>query len=229
MPVWGSLRRRGEDDELASGEDSGFGGGESGFHVVDGAEGDGVELAAGGHGFDAAGPDFGLEGEGADGFAEEGGFFVLGFGEGDVDVGAEEGDGEAGKACSGAEVEEGLGVGGEMVGGEEAFAEVAADDLFGVADGGEVGAGVPFEEEVEVGGELGEEVARWIRQISGDEMRISAWDRVDMEPAVPRGNLGRSGRASHDAYLSDDTTVAKMGHPTGLMFPHKRLSGPVSS
>jgi hypothetical protein len=38
---------------------------------------------------------------------------------------------------------------------EEAFAEVAADDVFGVADGGEVGAGVPLEEEVEIGGEPG--------------------------------------------------------------------------
>ena len=44
-----------------------------------------------------------------------------------------------------------------MAGGEEALAEVAADDVFGVADGGEVGAGVPLEEQVEVGGELGVE------------------------------------------------------------------------
>ena len=35
-------------------------------------------------------------------------------------------------------------VGGDVACGEEALAEVAADDLFGVADGGEVGAGVPL-------------------------------------------------------------------------------------
>jgi hypothetical protein len=171
LPFRESLRGRGEDDELTSGKDSGFGGGEGGFHLVDGAEGDGVKLAAGGHGFDAAGPDFGLEGEGADGFAEEGGFLVLGFGEGDVDVGAEKGDGEAGKTCSGAEVEEGLRAGGEMAGGEETLTEVAANDLFGVADGGEIGAGVPLEEEIEVDGELEEEVVGWIRQIRVDEIR----------------------------------------------------------
>ena len=93
LPFWRSLRRRGEDDELTSGEDSEFGGGKSRFHLVDGSEGDCVELAFWGHGFDATRPDFGLEGEGADSFAEEGGFLVLGFGEGDVDVGAEECDG----------------------------------------------------------------------------------------------------------------------------------------
>ena len=67
-------------------------------------------------------------------------------------------DGEAGKAGSGAEIEEG-GVGGqagdEVEAGEETLAEVAADDFLGFADGGEVGAGVPLEEQVEVGGELG--------------------------------------------------------------------------
>jgi hypothetical protein len=33
-----------------------------------------------------------------------------------------------------------------MAGGEEAFAEVAGDDVFGVADGGQVDARVPAEE-----------------------------------------------------------------------------------
>jgi hypothetical protein len=45
----------------------------------------------------------------------------------------------------------------EMDAGEEGLAEVALDDFFGVADGGEVGAGVPLEEEIEIGGELGVE------------------------------------------------------------------------
>jgi len=40
---------------------------------------------------------------------------------------------------------------------EEAFSEVAADDLFRVADGGKVGAGIPLEEEIEVGGKLTDE------------------------------------------------------------------------
>ena len=48
----------------------------------------------------------------------------------------------------------------QLPGGEEAFAEVALDDFFGGADGGEIGAGVPLEEEIEVEGELVAEV-RW--------------------------------------------------------------------
>jgi hypothetical protein len=40
------------------------------------------------------------------------------------------------------------------MGGEEAFSEVATDDFLWVADGGEVGASVPLEEEIEVDGEL---------------------------------------------------------------------------
>jgi hypothetical protein len=38
-----------------------------------------------------------------------------------------------------------------MAGGEEAFAEVAGDDVFWVADGGEVDAGVPAEKYIDVG------------------------------------------------------------------------------
>jgi hypothetical protein len=41
---------------------------------------------------------------------------------------------------------------------EEALAEVAADDLFGLADRGEIGACVPAEQEIEIGAELGIEV-----------------------------------------------------------------------
>src|ERR1700722_2032214 len=92
-------------------------------HVVNGAEGDGVEPAAGGHGFDAVGPDFRGKVEAAGGFAEEGSFFVLGFGEGDLNVGAKEGDGQAGEAGSRAEVEECGRAGVEVLGGEEAFSK----------------------------------------------------------------------------------------------------------
>jgi len=126
-------------------------------HVVNRAEGDGMELAAGGHGFDAAGPDFCGEVKVADGFAEEGSLFVLGFGKGDLNVGPEKDDGQAGEAGSGAEVEECDRANVKVLGGEEAFSEVAADDLLGIADRGEVSAGVPLEEEVEVCAKLGEE------------------------------------------------------------------------
>jgi hypothetical protein len=57
-----------------------------------------------------------------------------------------------------------------MAGGEEAFSEVAADYLFGIADGGEVGAGVPLVEEIEVEGELVvERGRRGVKKIGGEE------------------------------------------------------------
>jgi hypothetical protein len=155
----------GEGDKPAGGVESGAGGGEGGGRVVDGAEGDDVEEAGGGKVLDAGCVDGGLlwrEVEGAEGFTEEGGFFVLGLGEGDVEMGEGELDGEAREAGAGAEVEEGgfpvFDQWRDVDGGEEGFAEVALDDLLGVSDGGEVGAGVPFEEEIEVGGELVVEV-----------------------------------------------------------------------
>jgi hypothetical protein len=37
-----------------------------------------------------------------------------------------------------------------MAGGQEALAEVAGDDVFGVADGGQVDARVPTEEYIDV-------------------------------------------------------------------------------
>ena len=114
-----------------------------------------MESAIGRDCFDTIGPDFSGEIEGADGFAKEASLFVLGFGEGDLNVRAQKRDGDAGEACSGAEVEEREGVGIEMARGKEAFAEMTADDLFRIADRGEIGAGVPFEKEVEVQRELG--------------------------------------------------------------------------
>lgn len=138
---------------MAARKNARFGFGKSSFDVVDGAQGDGVELAGGGHILDAALPDFGGEVERTDGFTKEGGLFVLGFGEGDGNLRPKEGNREAGKAGSRAEVQEGLGVGGQMAGGEETFSKVPADDLFRIADGGEIGPGVPPEEQVEVGGE----------------------------------------------------------------------------
>ncbi len=131
------------------GGDAGLSVGEGLRHVVDGTEGDGVEEAGGRHGVDAGGPDFGGESECSNGFAKEGGLFALGLGESDEEIGVEELDGETGKAGSGAKVEKG-GAGGqawdEVEAGEEAFAEVAADDVLGIADGRDVGAGVPLEE-----------------------------------------------------------------------------------
>jgi hypothetical protein len=47
---------------------------------------------------------------------------------------------------------------GEMAAGEEALAEVAADDLLGLADRGKVGAGVPAQQQIQVQRELRQQV-----------------------------------------------------------------------
>src|SRR5579862_8960453 len=89
----GSVGGGGEDGEQASGRQELDGGWDGGLHVVDGAEGDAV--VAGFQFFGAGAVDlgsnfWGLDAEGANGFAEEGCFLVLGFGEGDGDFGAED-------------------------------------------------------------------------------------------------------------------------------------------
>jgi len=128
-------------------------------------------LAGAGERFDAGGPDFDVRKvESADSFAEEGGFFVLGFGEGDLNVGAEDCSGKAGEAGSGTEVQKGCGAGVKVPGGEETFAEVTADDLLGIADRGEVGTGVPLEEEVEIGRELEEEGGGCFGKVGREEI-----------------------------------------------------------
>jgi hypothetical protein len=144
-----------EEGETAGGSQQGGGDGKDGLEAFDGAEGDYVE------GF---GERFGTgvlyidvrQCKGAGDFAEEGGFLVVGFDQGEGDVWGPEFEGEAGESCAGAEVGD---AGGkfnifnhrghrgrhrvEEAGGEERFAEVAGDDVFGVADGGQVDAGVP--------------------------------------------------------------------------------------
>src|SRR5258708_28638570 len=160
MSLVGRLLRRGQEREQAARGDANLCCGESSLDVVHRAEGDDAELTVGGQGLHTGSPDLDVwKIQGAHGVAEEGSLFVLGFGEGDLKVGAKESDGQAGEAGSGSEVKERHRAGGrgswiQVAGGEEALAKVTADDLFRIADGGEVGAGVPFEEEVEVGGEL---------------------------------------------------------------------------
>ena len=85
-------------------------------------------------------------------FAQEGGFLVVGFDQGQVDLGRPDFYGQAGEAGAGADVDQTdrlsrRDLGGEEVGcGEQGFSEVASDDFFLIVDGGEVDAGVPAEQ-----------------------------------------------------------------------------------
>jgi hypothetical protein len=63
------------------------------------------------------------------------------------------GYGEAGESGSASKVEE-CGVRAQMLGCEEAFAEMAANYLFGAPNGREIRSGVPLEKQVQIGGQL---------------------------------------------------------------------------
>src|SRR5215469_5639146 len=98
-------------------------------HIVYRTQRDGVKTALRRERFCPCGPDFDVrEPQGSDGLTEERRLLVLGFGEDDADLRPQQRNGEAGKAGSRAEVEQGVGV-SEMSCCEEALAKVAADDF----------------------------------------------------------------------------------------------------
>lgn len=108
-----------------------------------GAAGDDVGAAVGG-GFYAAADDADVfKAEFDDGLLQKGGFFGVGIEEGDVEVGAADGGGDAGLSAAGADVEHGLGV--FDIGQEgQAVEQVMADGLGGIAQGGQVVGFVPL-------------------------------------------------------------------------------------
>jgi hypothetical protein len=74
----------------------------------------------------------------------------------------------------------------QAAGGEEAFAEVAGDDIFGVADGGEVDVSVPLEEYIDV--------RRYILQLRGEQdgsVRVAArFEMRIVEMKIGEMNIG---------------------------------------
>lgn len=149
----GGVGGGGEEGEDAIGLKEIDGDRDGGTHLIDGAEGDaGVTR---GEGFGAGCVHLGVgKVQRAECFAEEGSLLVLGLGERDGDLRAEDGDGQAGEAGSRAEVEQGGEAGGQGAGAEDGFEKVAAEDAFFIADGGEVGTCVPPLQKSEIGGEL---------------------------------------------------------------------------
>ena len=145
------------------------GGGENLVETFDGAQGDGHRICnlqfvicnLAGVGLGANGADFYAgELEGADDLAQKRGFALVGFQQRRTERGRPDLDGEAGETGAGTDIQQ-VPVASrqaaeriQMAGGKEGFAEVASDDLFGIADGGEVDARVPAQEEVEIAGEL---------------------------------------------------------------------------
>ena len=165
----GELGRSYEEGEGSVGGQEGGGGGEDLFEAFDGAEGHEVgarEVWLGGEGFGAGGDHIDVgKCKGAGHFAEEGGFPVIGFDEGEVEVGRPDFEREGGESGTGTDIEDfrwrpiDFNVRGElgsrrdewrrgkkMASEEERFAEVAGHDFLFLADGGEVDAGVPTEQ-----------------------------------------------------------------------------------
>ena len=103
-------------------------------------------------------------------FAKEGGFFLIRFDQGERDARGPELDGESGQAGTGAQVSDARpgkvfcpggrrgfaqgshrgSTGEQVAGSEQAFAEVAGDDFFRVADGSKVNARIPAHEYIDV-------------------------------------------------------------------------------
>ena len=140
-----------QESELPLGSQQTGGYRQDGLEALDGAEADYVECRR--EGFGAGGLYIDVrQCKRARDLAEERGFLVIGLDQGQVYLGSPEFDGDAGEAGARAEVSNfnGFHPGGhrgtqreEMASGEEAFAEVAGDDPFFVADGSEIDAGIP--------------------------------------------------------------------------------------
>ncbi len=84
-----------------------------------------------------------------DSFAEKGGLLILGLSQCYLQIRKQKLDGQAREASAAPEVQKCLSR-RELSGSEQALAEMTTDDLFRVTDGGEIGMGVPLEEEIEV-------------------------------------------------------------------------------
>ncbi len=144
----------GEDEDLSAGSNPLDGDAAGRLHLIDGAQGDSIVEFLGRHGFDALRPDFGVQMKAADCFAEKCCLSVLGFSQSDVNLRVREGYRDSGETGPGAEIEEGVGGRSEVPSAEEAVGEVPEDNFARLTDGGEVGAGIPFEKQREIGGKL---------------------------------------------------------------------------
>ena len=164
-----------EEGQAAGWSYQGCGCREGGFETFHGAQGYKVVAVIYGYGF---GDGFGAgvlyidvrQCKSAGDLFQECGLLVVGFDKGEGDLGRPELDGEAGEPGAGAEVGDFVnfqrsGRGGDrweqMPGCEQALAEVAGYDFFGIADGSEVDAGVPAEQYIDV--------RRYTLQLSGGQ------------------------------------------------------------
>ena len=145
----GQLRSSGHGCQPATGTNQRYSSLKRSTHPVDGAQRHAVKLAL--QGFGSAGVDFDSDFKDASGFLEEGGFFALRLGQRHGDLGAADGDGDAGEACAGAEIEQGGNPGGQGAGAGNGFDKMAGKDAVLVANSSKIHARIPAVEQGEVG------------------------------------------------------------------------------
>ena len=164
-----------EQGQAAAGGEKAGGGGEGGLEAFDGTQGH--HLGCGGEVCGTAGEYIDIcQCKAADHLPQKSRLLVVRLDQGEVDGGRPEFEGQAGKAGPGADVNTVVGrrssvVSGEQVaGGKQRLSEVAGDDLLGIADGGEVDAGVPAEKYIDV--------RRYIIQLGGRELGWCGQERL---------------------------------------------------
>ena len=187
------LRGADQQTQAAGGGDQSGRYGEHGFEALDGAERNYVEAIA----REVLGAlvlyiDV-RQSKGTRDFAEEGGFLMVGLDQGEREVRSPELDGNAWESGAGTYVGDRFKgfyhrgrrghrgrLGDEVASGEKALAEVAGDDGFGVADGGQVDAGIPAEEYIDVR----RYILQWCR--GQDDGSLSGFRQFGMTSLVDR-------------------------------------------
>ena len=153
-----ALRLADENGEAAAGGDEPGGGEESVVELLDGTHGDQAGALRERLG---AGVEDGKAGElkGSSDLAEEGCFLAVALDERELKAGSPVLHRQAGKAGATAEIEDFLlrVAGEELAGGEERLAEMTEHHLLGCAQGGEIHALIPADEQIEMDADGGEQ------------------------------------------------------------------------
>lgn len=121
-------------------------------HALDGAKGYAIELLL--KGFGPTGENPGVKTQRSNCFPKEGGLLVLRLSENHGDFRTAEGDRDAGESSAAAQIKQRVKAWGQSLRCGYGLEEMASQDLPGIADRGQVHAGVPAEDQGEISGEL---------------------------------------------------------------------------
>jgi len=164
----------------------------------------------------------------ANDFSQKRDFLVIGLDQGDSDTGRPDLHGDAGEAGAGADVEdEGVWAGvcftlEEVARGEYGFAEVTSDDFVGSANSGEIDAGIPAQQKIDVRRymiELGRSEVRGFEkrlQEFGDTSSVHEVREMIVEGLGCRWNRRVRRKAEQwKPTLRRNEREVRVGHPAG--------------